>query len=70
MGYYGAVGRYEPLGTTVMVVTHNNEIVNQMQKRVVTLHEGVIISDQIQEDMCNENTRIRYQTRVQKYCTK
>ena len=35
------------LGTTVMVVTHNNEIVNQMQKRVVTLHEGVIISDQI-----------------------
>ena len=36
------------LGTTVMVVTHNNEIVNQMQKRVVTLHEGVIISDQIQ----------------------
>ena len=36
------------LGTTVMVVTHNNEIVNQMQKRVVTLQEGVIISDQIQ----------------------
>lgn len=36
------------LGTTVMVVTHNNEIVNQMQKRVVTLHEGVIIGDQIQ----------------------
>lgn len=36
------------LGTTVMVVTHNNEIVNQMQKRVVTLDEGVIISDQIQ----------------------
>ena len=36
------------LGTTVMVVTHNNEIVNQMQKRVVTLREGVIISDQIQ----------------------
>lgn len=28
--------------------SHNNEIVNQMQKRVVTLHEGVIISDQIQ----------------------
>ena len=36
------------LGTTVMVVTHNNEIVNQMQKRVATLHEGAIISDQIQ----------------------
>ena len=36
------------LGTTVMVVTHNNEIVNQMQKSFVTLHECVIISDQIQ----------------------
>lgn len=36
------------LGTTVLVVTHNDDIVNQMQKRVVTLHEGGIISDQIQ----------------------
>lgn len=36
------------LGATVMIVTHNNEIVNQMQKRVVTLNQGVIISDQIQ----------------------
>lgn len=36
------------LGATVMIVTHNNEIVNLMQKRVVTLNQGVIISDQIQ----------------------
>lgn len=36
------------LGATVMVVTHNNEIVDQMQKRVVTLNQGSIISDQIQ----------------------
>lgn len=36
------------LGTTVMVVTHNNEIVDQMRKRVVTLNQGVIISDQVQ----------------------
>lgn len=36
------------LGTTVMVVTHNNEIVDQMKKRVVTLNKGVIVSDQIQ----------------------
>ena len=32
-------------GTTVIVVTHNREIVNAMQKRVVTLRRGVIISD-------------------------
>ncbi len=32
-------------GTTVVVVTHNKEIVNAMKKRVVTLKKGVIISD-------------------------
>ncbi len=33
------------LGTTVIVVTHNNEIVNRMKKRVITLHKGEIVSD-------------------------
>lgn len=33
-------------GTTVLVVTHNREIVNAMQKRVVTLKRGVIVSDE------------------------
>ena len=33
-------------GTTVLVVTHNREIVNAMQKRVVTLKKGVIVSDE------------------------
>ena len=33
-------------GTTVLVVTHNREIVNSMKKRVVTMHEGMIISDE------------------------
>ncbi len=33
------------LGTTVVVVTHNNEIVNQMKKRVVTLSQGVVTND-------------------------
>ena len=33
-------------GTTVLVVTHNKEIVNAMKKRVVTMHEGSIISDE------------------------
>ncbi|MCR5720406.1 MAG: cell division ATP-binding protein FtsE [Lachnospiraceae bacterium] len=33
-------------GTTVVVVTHNREIVNAMQKRVITLKNGVIISDE------------------------
>jgi len=33
-------------GTTVVVVTHNKEIVNSMQRRVVTMKRGVIISDE------------------------
>ncbi len=32
-------------GTTVVVVTHNREIVNKMQKRVIRLRKGVIVSD-------------------------
>ncbi len=33
-------------GTTVVVVTHNREIVNEMQKRVITVRNGIIVSDQ------------------------
>ena len=32
-------------GTTVLVVTHNREIVDAMKKRVITLEEGKIVSD-------------------------
>ena len=32
-------------GTTVIMVTHNKDIVNAMQKRVITLRKGVIVSD-------------------------
>ncbi len=33
-------------GTTVLIVTHNREIVNEMRKRVITMKKGVIVSDQ------------------------
>lgn len=33
-------------GTTVVVVTHNKDIVNAMKKRVVTMHNGSIVSDE------------------------
>lgn len=33
-------------GTTVIVVTHSNELVNMMQKRVITMDRGCIISDE------------------------
>ena len=33
-------------GTTVIVVTHNKEIVNMMRKRVIRLRKGVVVSDE------------------------
>ena len=33
-------------GTTVVVVTHNDKIVNDMKKRVITIKKGVIVSDE------------------------
>lgn len=32
-------------GTTVVVVTHNMEIVERMQKRVITMKKGIKVSD-------------------------
>ncbi|MBQ7077165.1 MAG: cell division ATP-binding protein FtsE [Lachnospiraceae bacterium] len=34
-------------GTTVVVVTHNMEIVKAMNKRVITLKKGVMVSDEL-----------------------
>ena len=33
-------------GTTVVLVTHNREVVNRLKKRVVTIDNGMIINDQ------------------------
>jgi cell division transport system ATP-binding protein len=37
------INRY---GTTVLLTTHNQEIVNRLKRRVITIKEGKIISDQ------------------------
>lgn len=42
-------------GTTVVVVTHNREIVNAMKKRVVTMNKGVIVSDEKEGSYIDEN---------------
>jgi cell division transport system ATP-binding protein len=41
-------------GTTVVVVTHNMDIVKAMNKRVITIREGVIVSDE-EEDTTDED---------------
>lgn len=44
------------MGTTVVVVTHNNDVVDVMQKRVINLEDGVLVRDekkggyQVEED--------------------
>ncbi len=40
-------------GTTVVVVTHNREIVNVMKKRVIAMKKGIIVSD-LEEGVYND----------------
>ncbi|MBI5731974.1 MAG: cell division ATP-binding protein FtsE [Candidatus Magasanikbacteria bacterium] len=39
--------RINELGVTVVLVTHNREIVNLLRRRVVTLDRGLIVNDQM-----------------------
>ena len=42
-------------GTTVLVLTHNQEIVNEMNERVITMKQGVIVSDEKKGGYTNED---------------
>lgn len=42
------------LGTTLLVVTHAQNLVNQFGNRVITLDEGLIVSDGLEEEATNE----------------
>ena len=42
-------------GTTVVVVTHNQDIVNAMRKRVITLNKGVVVSDEEEGEYISED---------------
>ena len=33
-------------GTTIILVTHNREIVNHLRRRVITLHGGEVVNDE------------------------
>lgn len=34
-------------GTTMVLVTHNREVVNHLRRRVITLHDGRIVNDEL-----------------------
>ena len=42
-------------GTTVVVVTHNREIVNAMHKRVITMKKGIVVSDEEEGEYIDED---------------
>ncbi len=39
--------RINNFGTTVILVTHNKEIVNRLNKRVITMDKGRVVNDQV-----------------------
>ena len=43
--------RINQLGPTVLVVTHEKDLVNKFQKRVITLERGIVVSDGIGYNM-------------------
>lgn len=43
----GLLVKINELGTTVVVVTHEKELVNHFGKRVITIDQGTVISDQV-----------------------
>ena len=44
-GIVDVLVKINQLGTTLLFVTHNRDIVNMLKRRVVTLHEGTVVSD-------------------------
>ena len=45
MGIMKVLDDINKMGTTIVMTTHNRDIVNAMNKRVVVLHEGKIVKD-------------------------
>lgn len=40
------LGNINELGTTVILATHNKEVINRLAKRVITLDEGTLVRDE------------------------
>jgi cell division transport system ATP-binding protein len=46
MGIMGVLDKINQNGTTVVMATHDDDIVNEMRKRVVELKNGIVIRDE------------------------
>ncbi|MGF1470504.1 MAG: cell division ATP-binding protein FtsE [Rubrobacteraceae bacterium] len=54
LGIIELLNRIHRIGTTVLVATHDRDMVNVMQKRVVTLEDGQIIRDRVKGAYADE----------------
>lgn len=52
-------------GTTVLVVTHNREIVNAMHKRVITMKQGIILDDEMHGEYSAEENETYEQSELE-----
>jgi len=43
------------MGSTIVMATHDKDIVNRMKKRVVTIKDGIIVSDKKKGKYFNES---------------
>ena len=48
--------RINKTGTTVVVVTHDREMVDNMRRRVVELYEGRVVRDEVSGGYTEEST--------------
>jgi cell division transport system ATP-binding protein len=48
--------RINKTGTTVLVVTHDREMVDNMQRRVIELYEGRVVRDEVSGGYTEEST--------------
>ena len=48
--------RINKTGTTVLVVTHDREMVDNMRRRVVELYEGRVVRDEVSGGYTEEST--------------
>ena len=61
MGHNAAAGRDQFPGTTIVMATHNKDIVNTMRKRVIAIERGQIVRDQMRGNtVMNFSTLLRH----------
>lgn len=46
MGNYELAGTHQSQGTTVLMATHNSQIVNTLRHRVIAIENGRVVRDE------------------------